>query len=574
MNLLNNIFLCAAAVYRCYTIYAKGGELAPSRPLSDKVYAVILGVTVFVLVFVRIYKFGQIPGGFNQDGAMAAVDALALANHGTDRLGMFMPVHLTAWGYGQMSALLSYLMVPFIKAMGLWALPARLPQLLVSFGGLACVYLLMRDVFGKNCGLIALVFAAICPWHLLQSRWALDCNLYPLFFIIGVYFLNRYVRKKGVPGKKEAAAEDTGERVWKRAGRAIRWRIPLILSMIAFGLCMYCYGISIYTMPVFLLAACIYLLVKKAISWKDVLMAAVVYLLVAWPFILTMAVNFFGWETIETPFFTIPYFKDSVRSNDILFFSEDLLAQLKVNFQSVLDKVFLQKKDLPWNDIEGFGTVYLFTMPFVFAGIAALFKFHRKDPGAILCFLFFLTGIWAGLTTNSVNVNRINIVYYPVIILAAAGIYYAVRLIPHAVWGVAAAYGIAFVMLCTTYFTTYADQIGDQFYEDFTKAVYSLEDREADRYYITADIQYEGYWNVSEIVTMFCLQTDAEYYQGVTDNGDIPYRDKYVYVSMKNLTIDPNENAVYVIKDSDRVYFSEQDFALEQFGSYWVAAPK
>ena len=42
--------------------------------------------------------------------------------------------------------------------------------------------------------------------------------------------------------------------------------------MAAFGLCMYCYGVSIYTMPVFLLASCIYLLASGKVSPADVLL--------------------------------------------------------------------------------------------------------------------------------------------------------------------------------------------------------------------------------------------------------------------------------------------------------------
>lgn len=90
--------------------------------------------------------------------------------------------------------------------------------------------------------------------------------------------------------------------------------------MVFFGLCMYCYGVSIYTMPVFLLMACIYLLVSKRIHITDVILPAIVYLVVGGPFILVMMINFFGWDTIETPLFTLPYFPDSIRSNDILFF--------------------------------------------------------------------------------------------------------------------------------------------------------------------------------------------------------------------------------------------------------------
>ena len=109
-----------------------------------------------------------------------------------------------------------------------------------------------------------LLFAAINPWHILQSRWALDCNLYPHFFMAGIYFLNRGLEKRRF----------------------------LVISMIMFGLCMYCYGISIYTMPLFLLAACVYLLVTKKLTIKDAILALGVYLLVAWPFIATMIINF------------------------------------------------------------------------------------------------------------------------------------------------------------------------------------------------------------------------------------------------------------------------------------------
>ena len=78
---------------------------------KKKIYYLLLLFACIIAVFIRVYQFGSVPGGMNQDGAMAAVDAKALADYGTDRLGMRFPVHLTAWGFGQMSALLSYLMI-------------------------------------------------------------------------------------------------------------------------------------------------------------------------------------------------------------------------------------------------------------------------------------------------------------------------------------------------------------------------------------------------------------------------------------------------------------------------------
>lgn len=552
MEVLNSILLwaamiiCAFALYKNYELAGKKRKPGKEISVNTNVYNIILGTAIVLALFIRIYKFGSVPGGFNQDGAMAAVDAKALADYGTDRYGMHMPVHLTAWGYGQMSALLSYLMVPFIKLFGLSAVTARMPQLIMSIAGLIFFYLFVKDVFGKKAALIAAAFAAVNPWHILQSRWALDCNLYPHFFIIGVYLLNKGLTR----------------------------RVCLYLSMVSFGLCMYCYGISIYTMPLFLIAACVYLAVTKKIKIMDALICAGVYLLVSWPFILTMIINFLKLDTIETPFFTIPYFPDSVRSNDILFFSDNIGEQLIANIKSLANTTLLQKKDLPWNDVENFGTMYLFTMPFAVTGLIVLIRKYRKSAGAVLALIFLLTGIWCGLTTNGVNVNRINIIYYPIMLMAVLGIYYVINTIKNIQWGVAAAYISAFVIFSVTYFTSYADILAVNFFKDFGDAVASVKNSDADKFYITADSQYTGASNVSEILTLFYHETDAKYYQGETPEGELPFDEKYTFKSIKDIDIDPSENAVYVITAGDLSYFDQTLYDIERFGNYYTLSPK
>ena len=163
----------------------------PSGGHSKNTYRLFLLLILIAGVALRVWDFGSIPGGVNQDGAMAAVDAKALADYGTDRFGTWLPCHLYAWGYGQMSSLMSYLIAPFVKLFGLSVVTMRIPSLLCSIAGGVFFYLFMRDVFGERAGLIAALLVAINPWHLLQSRWALDCNLLPHFFMGGLYFLNR-----------------------------------------------------------------------------------------------------------------------------------------------------------------------------------------------------------------------------------------------------------------------------------------------------------------------------------------------------------------------------------------------
>ena len=91
-------------------------------------------------IILRCIRFGSVPDGINQDEAMGAMDAWALSKYGTDRYGTFLPVHFEAWKYGQMSALLAYCMVPFIKVFGFSTVTVRLPMLLVSCGAVALVH--------------------------------------------------------------------------------------------------------------------------------------------------------------------------------------------------------------------------------------------------------------------------------------------------------------------------------------------------------------------------------------------------------------------------------------------------
>lgn len=550
MDLLNQIFFALAlfltvvAMSRMLSRPYTGAELS----IDDRLYKALLLLFALAAITVRVYKFGTVPGGFNQDGAMAAVDAKALADYGTDHYGMSLPVHLTAWGYGQMSALLSYLMVPFIKLMGLNAVSARLPQLIISLLGLAVLYLFSRDAFGKKAALVVFAFGSIAPWHILQSRWALDCNLYPHFFLFGIYFLNRSLEA--------------------------RRRKPLLcISMVMFGLCMYCYGVSIYTMPLFLLMACIYLLVKKEFSIGEALLALAVWLAVAWPFILVMAINYFGWDTVEIGPFTLPYFSGSVRSNDILFFSENFFSQLWENIKSLQRTVFAQGDDLPWNNIRGFGSIYLFSLPFAVLGFVWTLLHLKEKPGAALLLFFFLTGLWCGLCTNGVNINRINIIFYPQIIFTALGIYTVhcrINAFP-AHLGVAAAYLLAFALLCNTYFGSYARSMDYYFFKDFGSAVTALKDSDAERLYITGKSQGENTPYVSEILTLFYHETDAEYYRGKTcPEGLLPFGERYTFAPMEDIDIDPEEDAAYVAAESELDCFDLELYDIQQFGTYYL----
>ena len=511
--------------------------------LDKKFYKILFILILLVSILVRGYKLGIIPAGVNQDGAMAAVDAKSLAIYATDRYGMVLPVHLTAWKYGQMSALLSYIMVPFIKLFGLNTFAMRLPVLIVSVLGLIFLYLLSKDLFDKNVALIILFIAAINPWHILQSRWALDCNLFPHFIIAGVYFLNLFKNNQK--------------------------RKYLIISMFIFGLSMYCYGVSIYTVPPLLLFSAIYLFKENYVKIKDIILAIVSYLFIAWPFILTMIINFLKLKTVKIFGFTIPYFKDSVRSNDILFFSNHIIKQIIFNFKCVL-KIILQFKDDIWNSIPQYGTMYLFSLPLIILGLIIVINKRKENNSYLIIILIFIC-LLTGIFTNKVNTNRINIIYYPFMIFNGVGLFYLLkdkRKLGLVILGI---YCISFTFFVTSYFTTYNKVSNQAFYSDLKQVLTVTKDIKDKKFYITANSKFYGSSNVSEILTLFYHDIDAKFFQGKTkDKNGFYYRDKYHYVDVKNMSLEYIKNAVYIIKEDDKPHFSKGKYKFKKYGEYYV----
>jgi len=517
---------------------------------AGSVHIVIFVLLIMFSIAIRAWQFGSVPGGMNQDEAMAAVDAKALSEYATDRFGMYMPVHFTAWVYGQMSTLMSYCMIPFFKIFGFSAVTARMPVLFAGIAGIAAVYFLIKQVYGIVAAELVTALLAINPWHYIQSRWALDCNMFPHMFVIGLTLLFVGIRRK------------------KRY---------LYFSMVFFAMCMYSYGISFYTVPFFLLALCIFLLRQKLINWKDAGISIGVYTLLSWPIYTTMAINAIGGEnahSIQTPFFTIPYFPYSVRSQDILFFADDKLAQFKINFEATCS-VLLHGDSLLWNTIPGFGALYpcfLLFVPFgIYYGIDRIRK--ETDPvrriGSVSLFLFLGMGILAGLITASVNVNRINIIFYPLIAFAGLGVYFVYLNKQQFLYIVGAVYLMVSGLFLHNYYTFYADNIKEVFWASLIESIQDLENHsDCPKYCINADSV-----DLNEIMTLFSLEIDAEYYQGKRAQDGLYYTEKFSYDAPLPEQIAAPGDYAYVISSNDLPLFAEYDYHIEVHGNYCSVIP-
>ena len=75
------------------------------------------------------------------------------------------------------NALYTYLLIPFIKLLGLTEFATRLPMAIISCTSLIVIYCLFKEVYNKKMGVIAAAFLAICPWHIMKSRYGLENNI-------------------------------------------------------------------------------------------------------------------------------------------------------------------------------------------------------------------------------------------------------------------------------------------------------------------------------------------------------------------------------------------------------------
>ena len=538
----NTAFLCVTLFTAALSL-PKDSPLRRSaaRKLTKKEEQRLLAAIILLALWARVWRFGAVPGGINQDGAMAAVDAKALADYGTDRYGMRLPVYFTAWGYGQMSVMMSYLMAPLIRLFGLNVYTLRLPCLLCSLIGLGALYLFARNCWGRSTALWVLFFAAVDPWHVMQSRWALDCNLYPHFMMAGLWLL-----EKGAAGKKGC--------LWA--------------SMAVFGLSVYTYGIAGYTTPLFLLLACAALLRRRKVKWGEAALCAGIFLLIAWPFFAVLLINTFDLPTLSTPFFTAARFPYTVRSSDLLFFSDDIPAQLRENCRNAFRLLVRQGKDLAWNDVEGFGTLYLFSLPLLLPGGFTLWQ-RRRESGSALVLLLFLTGVLNTLLVRGANVNRANLVFYPMLLMVGVGIGRCAEKLRFGGAVTAAVYLCAFALFAHSYFGEWNEQIRWHFLADFGEAVTAVAETDADVYCITQDSQYATAANVSEILTLYYHEIDAGYYRG-EDNTLPPYSARYRYGPSAAWPTE-EQNAAYVVRKAEAPRFADDGYTVTYYGRFAVA---
>ncbi len=369
---------------------------------------IIFYILIIIGITVRIYNFPHALNEMNCDEIVTVINAKSIADTGKEVGGISFPVYLQGWG-GQ-SVILLYLMALSIKIFGYTLFAIRLPMLLISIISMFVFYDLAKKITkNTNISLIALGLLAICPWHILQSIWALDCNMFPHFLLIAIDLLYT-----GVTSKKTKL---------------------LYCSIVVFAISLYGYGVAIYFVPLFLLLISLYLLKMKMVKLKDIIISAIIFLIISMPIIIMFAINVLGIkQNIEIGKITIPYYESLSRTKDMVFFSQNPAKQLSQNLFSTIKVIFKQTDGAEWNASELFGATYRITMIFTIVALIRLIKKIKESKTnleSIMLVLWTSISFITGLIVNEANINRLNSIWYALLILGAIGIYTLYEKVSH-----------------------------------------------------------------------------------------------------------------------------------------------
>ena len=527
------------------------------------------GNAIFLLLIaagaaVRLALLDTIPYGLNQDEASVGYDAWAVAEYGIDRHGYRYPIHFVAWGSGQ-SALYHYLAIPFIKVMGLSVLSFRLPMALLGVAILPALYDVGRSLGGRRCGLIVLFAGAICPWHIMMSRWGLESNLFPVLALFSFALLLRGLRGSSVSSSSSLSPPSS------------RWL--LLPAFLLLSLCLYAYAVAYVFVPLFMLGVLAYGIRRGLVDFRIWGIALAAMAVVAIPIGWFVLINLLDWQAITTPLFSIPKYSGIPRfTTEALFFSPDAPAQLLMNGKRLLEILVSGYDGLKFNAIPAYGFFYRggFILCLLGAGLMA-YDLVKGQCAAHnwLALLWLAAALLTALLLTPPNINRVNIIFFPLVIVAAYGLFRLLTAASTHGWRqrLLRAGGAALTIYLAVSFVAFtAAYLGDPPRHRFFKPPsYAAALRHLTEYadanetvYLTGAVLY--------VYPLFYSRTDPYTYQDTVDivQQKVPFQQvrafgRYRFGIDENARRDGN---AFLATQSEKVDFSPYHFRTFNFGEY------
>ncbi len=171
--------------------------------LTNKQFVWLGLVVIFLAVWLRFYKLGQVPHGMTWDEAAIGYNGYAIFTTRRDEWLKMLPVSF--WSFGDYKAPLAiYLNGFFTFLFGMTLFGVRLPfalagvMAIIGFGLWLRLLLREFDYSVKQANfwsLVASLFMTLSPWHLHYSRAGFESGMALSFFLWGLFFWQKFWQK-------------------------------------------------------------------------------------------------------------------------------------------------------------------------------------------------------------------------------------------------------------------------------------------------------------------------------------------------------------------------------------------
>lgn len=359
-------------------------------------------------VFLRLFLLGSIPPSLNWDEVSQGYTAFSLSQTGADEWGAKLPIFFRSYGEWK-SAVYIYLLIPFIKVLGLSPLTVRLPGALAGVISVYLLYLIGKKLYSEKVGLWSAFLLAVTPWSFMLARPAFEANVALALILAGTYFFLRFKLESKI--------------------------YLLISSACAFGLAPHTYNSAKLVVP-FLV---IYLLWSSKLykNIKSMLFMLAILAVFAYPLLTNLVsghaqarftqVGITSDQTTLTKFYGL---RQSLGLPDVLqkiiinkptyfayYLTNNLLDYLSPGF------LIWHGGDRPQHSLPYHGVVYITEYIFVLAGL--YYAFSTKKANRFLPLIFIALGIIpAAITRESEHVLRSILAIPGFLLLAGLGLGY------------------------------------------------------------------------------------------------------------------------------------------------------
>ncbi len=472
-------------------------------------------IIILIATVLRLYKLDKYPA-LNADEAAIGYNAYSLLQTGRDEHGNPWPVHFQSFN-DYKPGFYFYLVLPFVKVLGLNIWSVRLPNALLGIASVYLIYLLVKELFKERLSrideristdttaLIASLILAISPWHLHFSRGGWEVNTATFFILMGVYCFVKYVNT--VSRHPEERSDE---------GSLSKIYLSFCVCILSFALSLYTYHSARIVSP-FLFTGMLVIyrdILKKNI--KPLIISAVVGFIVLLPLMKDLTRSYVVSRVAGVGLFadTGPIERINEQRMEHSGATGIILHNKVVNYGLAFMKnwtihyngnfLFISGDEIQRDRVPDTGQLYLFELVTILVGLYYSFKYIIHNSKFLILVLFWLliAPIPAALTFQSPHALRAQNMIIPLTIISALGLNAIIGMIHNTKYSIRLSFCFLLVAFVSWSFARYLHN-------------YYL--------HMSKEYPFSSQYGVKELVDY--LSTDSRTYKNivVTNKYDQPY---------------------------------------------------